>query len=78
MTDTEKTLVVEVDHEKLHCFYGEKGDADVVATTTRDVVERLVNGRTTFQGAFMSGAMTAKGEFKIIRVFDQLFRFNVL
>ncbi|MBP5158987.1 MAG: SCP2 sterol-binding domain-containing protein [Lachnospiraceae bacterium] len=78
MTDIEKTLVVEVEREKLHCFYGDRENADVTATTTRDVVNRLVNGRTTFQGAFMSGAMTAKGEFKNIRIFDQLFQFNVL
>lgn len=78
MTDAGKTLVVEVNRSKLHCFYGEKEDADVLATTTREVVNKLVNGRTTFQGAFMSGAMTAKGDFKIIRTFDQLFQFNIL
>jgi hypothetical protein len=51
-------------------------NADVVATTTRAVVNKLVNGRTTFQGAFMSGELTAKGDFKTLRMFDQLFRFD--
>lgn len=78
MTDTGKVLVVNVDKDKLKCYYGESEYADVVATTTRTVVNKLVNGRTTFQGAFMSGELTAKGDFKTLRMFDQLFRFDKL
>lgn len=78
MTDTKKTLVVEVKNDKLHCSYGEKEDADVIAKTTREVMNKLVNGRTTFQGAFMSGAVTARGDFKILRTFDQLFQFKAI
>ena len=76
MTDTGKNLIVDVDKDKLHCHYGDSDYADVVATTTRAVVNKLVNGRTTFQGAFMSGELTAKGDFKTLRMFDQLFRFD--
>ena len=76
MTDTGKTLIVDVDKDKLQCYYGDSDYADVVATTTRAVVNKLVNGRTTFQGAFMSGELTAKGDFKTLRMFDQLFRFD--
>lgn len=76
MTDTGKTLIVDVDKNNLKCYYGDSDYADVVATTTRAVVNRLVNGRTTFQGAFMSGELTAKGDFKTLRMFDQLFRFD--
>lgn len=78
MTDTGKTLIVDVDKDKLKCYYGDSDYADVVATTTRAVVNKLVNGRTTFQGAFMSGELTAKGDFKTLRMFDQLFRFDKL
>lgn len=78
MTDTDKSLVIEVNKDKLHCFYGETESADVIATTKREVVNRLVMGRTTLQGAFMSGQLTAKGDFKNLRTFDQLFRFDVL
>ncbi len=78
MTDTNKTLIVDVDKDKLNCYYGDSDYADVVATTTRAVVNKLVNGRTTFQGAFMSGELTAKGDFKTLRMFDQLFRFDKL
>ena len=78
MTDTGKTLVVEVNKDRMKCYYGECEYSDVIATTTRAVINRLVTGRTTFQGAFMAGDLTAKGDFKTLRMFDQLFRFTVL
>ena len=76
MSDTGKNLIVEIEKNKLKCYYGECEYADVVATTTKVLVNKLVNGRTTFQGAFMSGEITAKGDFKTLRMFDQLFPFN--
>ncbi len=76
MTDTGKTLVVEVNNAQLKCYYGESSYSDVVATTTKAVINRLVTGRTTFQGAFMTGELSAKGDFKTLRMFDQLFQFN--
>lgn len=78
ITDLNKTLVIEVNGDDLKCFYGEKNDADVIAKTTYDVLNKLVNGRMTFQRVFMSGELTAKGNFKILRSFDQVFRFKTL
>ena len=78
LSDLEKTLVIEVANNNLKCYYGEKSDADVVATTTREVMEKLVHGRSTFQGSFMSGTITAKGNFKMLRTFDQVFQFDKL
>ena len=76
MTDTGKTLMIEVNNAQLKCYYGESSYSDVVATTTKAVINRLVTGRTTFQGAFMTGELSAKGDFKTLRMFDQLFQFN--
>lgn len=78
ITDLDKTLVIEVNGDDLKCFYGEKNDADVIAKTTYDIMNKLANGRMTFQRAFMSGELTAKGNFKILRSFDQIFRFKAL
>ena len=78
LTDVNKNLVIEIQDKHLKCYYGEKADADVIAKTTRAVMNKLVLGRTTFQGAFMSGELTAKGNFKTLRTFDQVFQFNVL
>ncbi len=78
LSDIKKTLIVEIQENRLKCYYGEKADADVIAKTTRDVMNKLVLGRITFQGAFMSGELTAKGNFKTLRTFDQVFQFNIL
>lgn len=76
MEDIGKTFVLEVDREELKCYYGEKADADVYAKTRSEVMNGLVAGRLTFQRAFMSGDLTAKGNFKTLRTFDTLFQFH--
>lgn len=78
ISDIKKTLVVEINGKRLKCYYGDKPDADVIAKTTHSVMNKLVLGRITFQGAFMSGDLTAKGNFKTLRTFDQVFQFNIL
>lgn len=78
ISDTKKSLVVEINNKQLKCYYGEKQDADVIAKTTHSVMNKIVLGRVTFQGAFMSGELTAKGNFKTLRNFDQVFQFNIL
>jgi multimeric flavodoxin WrbA len=76
--DTKKTLVIEVNNANLNCYYGEKKDADVSAKTSHEIMNKLVGGRMTFQRAFMTGDLTAKGNFKTLRTFDQLFQFNTI
>lgn len=78
ITDINKTLVVDIKEDKLKCYYGSIGNADVIAKTTQDVMKRIVNGKLTFQKAFMSGELTAKGNFKTLRTFDTIFEFNIL
>ncbi|MBE5966583.1 MAG: SCP2 sterol-binding domain-containing protein [Lachnospiraceae bacterium] len=78
LADSKKNLVIEIDNKQIKCYYGVKPNADVIAKTTSAVMNRLVHGRITFQGAFMSGELTAKGNFKTLRSFDQVFRFNIL
>jgi len=75
MTDLKKTLIIEVEGKSLKCYYGVKDDVDIVASTAKDTINNLVNGRITFQGAFMSGVMKAKGDFKILRHYDSIFVF---
>lgn len=78
ITDMNKTLVIEVDEENLKCYYGRKEDAEVTARTKREVMDNIVSGHKTFQQAFMSGELTAKGNFKTLRTFDTVFQFNLL
>jgi len=77
-SDIKKTLIIEISDKRLKCYYGDKPDADVIAKTSHSIMNKLVLGRITFQGAFMSGDLTAKGNFKTLRTFDQVFQFNIL
>lgn len=77
ITDKKKTIFIDIQGKKLKCSYEDVSDADVIAKTTYQVMNRLIAGRITFQGAFMSGELTAKGDFKTLRTFDQLFQFNI-
>lgn len=78
ITDKGKTLVIEVSNLSMQCYYGGKQDADVMAKTTSDVLNKIVNGRMTFQRAFMSGELSAKGNFSTLRIFDNIFQFDIL
>lgn len=78
LTDTGRKFIVEVNGGQLKCYYGEKENAEVKAKTTREVIAAVVNGRMTLQRAFMSGELSAKGDFKTLRMFDTVFRFQKL
>jgi len=36
-------------------------------------MDDIIQGRMTFQRAFMTGVMTAKGNFKTLKMLDQIF-----
>lgn len=71
-----RCLVVQVNGPKMECGYGAADAADVDLQLTRAALEDIVNGRMTFQRAFMSGAMKMKGDFKVLRAMDQVFLFE--
>ena len=74
--EKKKKLIISVRGPKLDCFYGTVEQPEVEVQLTRAIMEEIVNGRMTFQRAFMSGGMKAKGDFRILRTLDQLFVFE--
>lgn len=74
--EKKKPLVVEVAGEELNCYYGQQEKVDVYAKLTGEVMNNILAGRMTFQRAFMTGEMTAKGNFKTLRTLDQIFIFE--
>lgn len=74
--EKKKPLVVEVAGEELNCYYGQQKNVDVYAKLTGEVMNNILAGRMTFQRAFMTGEMTAKGNFKTLRTLDQIFIFE--
>lgn len=71
-----KALVLDIKGPDLECDYGSCEQPDMVMNTGRATMEDIVNGRMTFQRAFMSGVMTTKGDMKLLRMLDQVFAFE--
>ncbi len=74
--EKKKKLILSVDGPKFECAYGVCEEPDVEVKLDRATMEEIVNGRMTFQRAFMSGVMKTKGDFRVLRTLDQLFPFE--
>ena len=70
-----KPLFIEVKKDVLDIHYGQEENVDILAKLPSSVMESIVSGQMTFQRAFMTGEMTAKGQFKILKMLDVLFSF---
>lgn len=70
-----KPLYISVKGQELNIHYGEEENVDVYAKLSSEIMQSIIDGRMTFQRAFMTGDMTAKGNFKTLRTLDQIFRF---
>lgn len=69
-------LIIAVNGSSLNCSFGQLDNPDVIGKLSMDVLEKIINGQMTFQRAFMTGEMTAKGNFKTLRMLDELFQFD--
>lgn len=72
----EDAFVIQVDGNQVECYYGTVEEPDVEVTTASDVIEEIIAGRVSFQSAFMSGTMKMKGNFRVMRMLDNLFVFE--
>ena len=76
ISDKDKNIIMNVDGDNLEVKFGENKAADVIAKLSKDIFEDIVSGRVTFHRAFMTGDMTAKGNFRSLRMLDELFAFQ--
>ena len=76
LSDQSRSIIVEVNSNELKCYYGELDNTDVSSRTTTEVLDNIIAGKITFQRAFMSGDLAAKGNFKTLRMFDTIFQFH--
>ena len=76
LIDEQSSLVIEINEEQMNCYRGSVEQADVTAKVKTSVFEEVLNGTKSFQSAFMSGDLSAQGNFKILRNFDTIFRFQ--
>jgi len=70
-------LFIEVVDGDLNIFYGGHRNAEVTIKASTSVLNEIVAGRMTFQRAFMTGELTSKGDFKTLRLLDQIFEFVI-
>ena len=75
ISDKNKTISISVNGEHADIKFGENKEADVVAKLTKEVFDQIVDGTVTFHRAFMTGAMTARGNLKTLRMLDEIFKF---
>lgn len=75
LPESKKPLIVKVDHTEMECYYGESDTFDVEMQISSEVMNEIVQGRMTFQRAFMAGDMKMKGDFKVLRTLDALYVF---
>jgi hypothetical protein len=73
-----RPLYVGIRRQELDLHYGQEyeAEAEVVAKLSMEVMQAITEGRMTFQRAFMTGEMTAKGNFKTLRMLDSVFNFT--
>ena len=76
ISDQDRILHVQVNGDDIKCFYAATDEADVILRTTTKVLENIMAGRTSFQKGFMAGEISAKGNFKTLRMLDTIFDFS--
>jgi uracil-DNA glycosylase family 4 len=69
-------IVIILNNSNIKCINGQQDDVDVTIACDKEVLNRITEGRLTVQRAFMTGEITAKGNFTIIYKFDSLFDFK--
>ena len=74
--DTKKTIYLDINNNNFKIDYINKLDGDVLIKMTNETLQNIMKGKLSFQRAFMTGEVTAKGEFKYIRQLDVVFQFN--
>ncbi|MBP5607722.1 MAG: SCP2 sterol-binding domain-containing protein [Lachnospiraceae bacterium] len=72
----DKAFVMRIDGKDFEADYGELVYADIEMSMDKTVLMDIVEGRMSFQKGFMTGVITAKGDFAKIRLLDQLFIFR--
>lgn len=76
IAEKKKPLIISVDGMDLQCRYDDEDDADVEMHLSSSILTDIMDGRMSFQRAFMGGDMKMKGDFKILRALDQIFVFD--
>lgn len=76
ISDKNKSILIDAAGGRINVKFGENPSAEVICRMNKETFDKLVNGRSTFHKAFMTGEMTARGNLKTLRMLDELFTFS--
>lgn len=76
ISDKELILHIEATPDHVKCFYAATDEADVILRTNIQVLNQITEGHNTFRRGFMAGEISAKGNFKTLRMLDEIFVFT--
>lgn len=74
--ESTRPLIVRIDNAQMECYYGDADNIDVELQIMKETMDDIIQGRVTFQRAFMAGSMKMKGDFKVLRSLDMLYNFS--
>lgn len=70
-----ESFIMDFKGSRLKTRKGRMSDADVIISSSLEVVEKITEGKLTVQRAFMTGEVKAKGNFTLLYKLDGLFAF---
>lgn len=76
ISDKDKKIALSIQEGCLTAEFGENMNADIIAKLNKSTFDDIVTGKITFHRAFMTGDMTAKGNFRSLRKLDEIFVFT--
>ncbi|MCR5666667.1 MAG: SCP2 sterol-binding domain-containing protein [Eubacterium sp.] len=72
----DKPLQVVVNNHIVEFSREETVNIDAYSKLTKELFDDIIDGKMTFQRAFMTGEMTVKGNLKTLRMLDHIFPFS--
>ncbi|MEE3392346.1 MAG: SCP2 sterol-binding domain-containing protein [Lachnospiraceae bacterium] len=70
-TDVNKSIYAETEDGQVTVKYGQLDSPDVLVKISREDLKDILDNKATLQGSFLSGKVSSKGEFKLLKKFDE-------
>lgn len=70
------SIIMRVKDDTIAVEYGNIENPTILCKIKQDMLDEIMSARMTFQRAFMGNGMLVKGDFKMLRMLDQIFKFD--
>lgn len=76
LLDVSKDIYIKIRDGAIECEEEIPGNIDVLIRINSDIFDNILSNEKSFHQAFMSGELSAKGNFNLLRMLDTFFEFN--